>query len=94
MKVRVSENVVCKDLAGEAVLLDLATGTYFGLNEVGTRIWHLIEEHGSIEPVVRTLLDEYDASEKQARADLDALIDQLRTKGLVRIDAEQASATG
>ena len=32
-------DVVVRDLDGEAVVLDLATGTYFGLNDAGTRIW-------------------------------------------------------
>jgi hypothetical protein len=87
MRLRISDDVVFQDLAGEAVILDLATGTYFGLDPVGTRIWHLLAEHGGLEPVVAALLAEYDVPEGELRRDLAALLDELRDRGLVRADA-------
>ena len=42
--VSASDDVVAREVAGETVLLNLASGTYFGLNETGTLIWELIEE--------------------------------------------------
>jgi len=94
MKIQVSGDVVTRNLAGEAVLLDLASGTYFGLDEVGTRIWQLLGEHGSDEPVVAALLDEYDIDEARIRADLDRWVGELHGKGLVQIDEPQASEAG
>jgi hypothetical protein len=94
MAIRISDDVVFRDLAGEAVILNLATGTYFGLNEVGTRMWHLMAEHGSTKTVVETLLAEYDVEKVQLRRDLDELIRQLADRGLVTIDAEETSASG
>jgi hypothetical protein len=94
MKIQVSGDVVTRNLAGEAVLLDLASGTYFGLDEVGTRIWQLLGEHGSDEPVVAALLDEYDIDEARIRADLDRLVGELHEKGLVQIDEPQAREAG
>jgi hypothetical protein len=94
MKIQVSGDVVTRSLAGEAVLLDLASGTYFGLDEVGTRIWQLLGEHGAAEPVVAALLDEYDVDEARVRADLDRLVRELQEKGLVRIDEPQAREAG
>ena len=41
---KLSPDVVFRDLDGEAVILDLVSGTYFGLNEVGTRVWRLVDE--------------------------------------------------
>ena len=35
-------DILSRILDGEAVLLDLASGTYFGLNPVGSRVWELI----------------------------------------------------
>ena len=88
MNIRISDDVVFRDLAGEAVILNFTTGTYFGLNEVGTRMWHLVAEHGSTEKVIDTLLAEYEVEEEQLRRDLDDLVQQLIDKGLVTIDAE------
>ncbi len=45
---RISPDVLFRELAGEAVLLDLKSQRYFGLGEVGTRIWQLLDEQGEI----------------------------------------------
>jgi len=60
MRLRIADDVVFRDLAGESVLLNLSTGTYFGLDAIGTRLWHLVAEHGSSALVIETLLAEYD----------------------------------
>ena len=82
----VPEEVVFRDLSGEAVLLNLETGTYFGLDPVGTRAWHLVTECGRLERVFERLLAEYDVEPDALRADLIALFEQLATHGLVRPD--------
>ena len=94
MTIRISDDVVFRDLAGEVVILTLTTGTYFGLNEVGTRIWHLIAEQGSTEKVIEAFLAEYEVEEEQLRRDVDDLIRQLMDKGLVRTDAEETPPAG
>lgn len=94
MKIRIADDVVYRDLAGEAVILDLATGTYFGLDPVGTRVWQLLAEHGVAEDVVRALLPEYDVDEEQLRGDIDGLIRQLVDAGLVGVDDANAPAVG
>lgn len=91
MNLRISEDVVFRDIAGEAVLLNLATGTYFGLDAVGTRIWALIAEHGATDKVMEAMLAEYEVDAERLRQDLDALIRQLAEKGLVTADADQAA---
>jgi hypothetical protein len=78
-------------LAGESVLLNLSTGTYFGLDAVGTRLWHLIAEHGSTTLVLKILLTEYEVDATRLQKDLDALIEQLLAKGLLTTDAEHTS---
>ena len=89
MRLRVADNVVCRNLAGESVLLNLDTGTYFGLDAVGTRLWNLVAEHGSTALAIDTLLAEYDVDASRLRKDVMALIDQLLAKGLLTTDAEQ-----
>lgn len=94
MKVHIANDIVFRDLAGEAVILNLTTGTYFGLDEVGTRIWHLLREHGSTDPVITALLAEYAVDEGQLRDDVDDLIGQLHAKGLVRTEDSDAPSVG
>jgi hypothetical protein len=89
MHLRIAHNVIFRHLAGEAVLLDLDTGTYFGLDAVGTRVWSLIAEHGSSSLAIDTLLAEYDVDAPRLEKDVTALVDQLIAKGLLTTDAEQ-----
>lgn len=83
MRLTIPDDVVVRDLAGEAVLLHLGTGTYFGLDSVGTRIWHHLAEHQSTEAIVPLLLQEFDVNERQLRLDLEALVTQLLAQRLL-----------
>lgn len=91
MKLKVSDDVVFRILGDEAVILNLASGVYFGLDTVGTRMWQLMSEHGSTDKVVETLLDEYEVEKEQLCGDLDKLIQQLSEKGLIKADAQENS---
>lgn len=84
--IRRSPEVLFQEVGGEAVLLDLASETYFGLNAVGARIWALIGEGSSVQSIRDALVAEYDAPEDRIESDLIALTTQLRDAGLVRPD--------
>jgi hypothetical protein len=82
-EIRISKDVLAQELEGETVILDLASESYFGLNEVGTRIWALVEEGQSREAVVDTLVDEYDVERDVLEKDVSELLDQLNEAGLI-----------
>jgi hypothetical protein len=84
-RITVPESVLFRDLEGEAVLLETKTGRYYGLNEVGTRMWSLLQLHGKIEAVCRALLTEYDVPEERLREDLAQLLEALSSRGLIKI---------
>jgi len=82
--VRVPEDVIFRELDGEAVLLNLHTGIYFGLDAVGTRIWQLVElQHGSIRAVWQAMVDEFDAQPERLEQDLLAFVRELNGSGLL-----------
>ncbi|WP_263018076.1 PqqD family protein [Natronobiforma cellulositropha] len=74
------------ELEGELVILDADSGTYYGLNEVGRRIWELIDEPRSVADIERRLLEEYDVEREQVAADVRSLVDDLATRGLVSLE--------
>ena len=78
-----SEHVLFQDVGGEAVLLDLASETYFGLNEVGTRVWALLPEAASLSAIHTALCEEFDAPTDTIERDLLALAAELAQAGLV-----------
>jgi len=77
-----SEDAIFRDLNGEAVVLDLVSGAYFGLNQVGTRIWQLIEQDGRLQNVLARLGEEYEAAPQQLEHDLLDLVSRLARAGL------------
>ena len=56
------DDAVFRELDGEAVVPDMASGLYFGLDPVGTRIWQLIASDDDLRTVFDTVLAEYDVS--------------------------------
>lgn len=78
-----SKEQVSSDLAGEAVILNVDSGVYYGLDAIGARIWNLIQEPHSIQAIVEILTREYDVEEDQCRTDLILLLQRLEEEGLV-----------
>jgi hypothetical protein len=78
-----SPDVVFRDLDGEAVILDLASGTYFGLNDVGTRVWQLVAEGRSAAQIVDRVAAEYDADRATIERDVARLLDALSARRLI-----------
>jgi hypothetical protein len=81
--VRVSEQVVFRTIDGEAVLLHLDRGLYFGLDPIGTRVWEALVEHGCARPAMIALLDEYDVTRELLTRDVTRLLNELADNGLV-----------
>jgi hypothetical protein len=78
------ENLSC-DLQGEAVILNLKSGTYFGLNSLGTRIWELIREPVRVSDVHQQLLQEYEVDAGLCEAELLLFLNQLQTNDLIKV---------
>ena len=76
-------SVICRELSGETVLLNLESGVYYGLDAVGTRVWQLIMQGRTIANVCDTMLEEYDVSSDVVRADVTRLVGELRDRGIV-----------
>ena len=84
-RIVVSPEVLMQEISGESVLLDLKSESYFGLDEVGTRIWRLIERDGELMAVHAALLAEYDVDAARLERDLKELIGRLVNAGLVAV---------
>ena len=80
-----AEGQVSCDLAGEAAILDLKSGEYYGLNAVGARIWNLIQEPKAVSAVLSVIVAEYNVAPDRCERDLVALIEELAAKGLVEV---------
>ena len=81
----VTDDQLSTRLADEIVILGLRDSVYYGLSEVGARIWDLIQTRRPLGEIVAVLIEEYDVSGEEATAGLDRLIRELETRGLVAI---------
>lgn len=81
--VRISDDAVCRALGDEAVVLNLASGMYYGLNTAGLRVWQVLEQGGSLDSARDAIVAEFDVDRETAARDLEVLIDALASKGLV-----------
>jgi len=84
-KIVVSKDVVSCDLGGETAMLDMKEGVYYGLNEMGTIIWELIQQPITIQTIINTIMGEYEVDEETCFSDLVELIDQMSKNGLVEV---------
>lgn len=85
VEVKISEEVLVRHLQGETVLLDLRSQHYFGLDEVGTRIWQLLAERGETGAVVEAMVEEFDVERSEVERDLVDFLAQLEAAELVSL---------
>lgn len=87
-RVTIAPDVLVQPLEGESVLLNMESGTYFGLNRVGTRMWEAVTTAPNLAHAIQTLLGAYDVPPPTLRSDLRELLEQLVRKGLVRVETQ------
>jgi hypothetical protein len=85
-RLKLSNDALFQEIGGEAVILDLASSTYFGLNEVGARFWQLLVLDSDVKLAQETLLEEYDVSADELARDIGTLMNQLVDSGLASFD--------
>jgi hypothetical protein len=76
---------IFSEVAGEVVILHLQQGVYYGLNNVGARIWQLIQQPRTVDEVCDLIAQEFDAPKTQIERDVAALFDDLLSRGMVEI---------
>ena len=90
-KLVVTPDTLINVIEGESVLLNLKSENYFGLDQIGTRMWTLLTTSDSIQAAYEALLDEYDVSADELRKDMQDLIEKLIANGLLEVVGEQAT---
>lgn len=86
-KVQIPPQVMARQVGDEQVILDLANGTYFGLDPVGARIWQLLTDGQTLAEVCSTMLVEYEVTQETIEHDVLALVQTLVDRQLVSVAA-------
>lgn len=82
-KLTAPEYVEFKELGGEAVLLNLENEMYYGLDEIGTRMYRLLTTSDSVQAAMEAILEEFDVTPEKLEEDMVKMINDLQAHGLL-----------
>ena len=82
-RLSIPPQVMSRLVGDETVLLDLASGHYFGVDGVGKLIWESVSDGKTLAETVDAIVDEFDVEKSQAEADVSAFASQLVERGLL-----------
>ncbi|MDJ0736675.1 MAG: lasso peptide biosynthesis PqqD family chaperone [Nostocaceae cyanobacterium] len=80
-----SKEQVSSNLSGDAIILDMKSGTYYGLDEVGASIWSLIQRPKTVEEIKNAMLAEYEVEPEECEQGILSLLEDLATQGLIDV---------
>lgn len=78
-------DMLSAEIGGEAVMMSIEKGAYFGLNPVATRIWDLIEQPKTIAELIQAITDDYDVSPEQGAADVQEFVADMIKRGIAQL---------
>lgn len=84
-KLKIPDEVVFQKVGDETVLLNLKTGTYYGLESVGTRMWELVADKGTLAGIVESMLEDYEVTPEDLQRDILRLVEELQANGLIEV---------
>jgi len=80
-----TKDQVSSDLAGETVVLSMESAMYYGLDQVGSRVWELVREPIRVSEILDAIMGEYDVDADQCEADVLGFVRELAAKGLIEV---------
>ena len=84
-----TDDHISTTIAGEAIILHLDSGTYFGTDGVGARIWELVESEPTVAEIEAAILAEFDVGRERVERDVRAFVAELESAKLVTIENDE-----
>jgi hypothetical protein len=81
--VRIAKEAVSCELDGEVAILNVQTGEYYGLNEIGASVWRIMSQAHSVAEIVQEITSKYEVAWEQCEGDLLSLLGKLAKYGLI-----------
>jgi hypothetical protein len=80
-----SDDVNAAHVGEEMVMMRLESDYYYGMDDIGRRVWELLEEPMSAADLSERFMKEYKVSREECEADLLEFLIKLREEGIVRV---------
>ncbi len=84
VKYQIVEDVLSKTVDEEEVIVNLSTGTYFGLNPTGTVIWNHLKKGSDASVIFQDLVEHFDSSEEELQQDMEQFITDLLNQKIIK----------
>lgn len=81
-------DAVSNDLDGEVIILNMKTGQYFGLDEIGKEIWNLVQSPRKPDEIIEHILETYDVDPDRCENDILRLLQAMANEGLIETKYE------
>lgn len=78
-----AEGIAWREVDGDVIALGLDSSTYFGTNSSGSLLWKRLADGAERSELVSELMEAFDLDQDQAQTDVDAFVDDLRSRGLL-----------
>lgn len=85
------EEIAGEILDGEAIIINLATGSYYSMADSGALVWQAVEQHCSLDEIANRLTLHYDVPLERAREDVAAIADRLLAERIAVASETSAS---
>ncbi len=79
-----NHEILASDIDGETVMMSIKNGKYYGMDEIGSRIWSLINGENTATNIVNKLLKEFDVSREECMLDVMDFLEELKKNELIR----------
>jgi hypothetical protein len=86
-----TEDIAAKVIDGEAIIINLTTGLYYSLENVGAAVWQMVADRRSVKEMAGAISERYDVTRDRAQSDLATFVDQLLTESLIEEAVDSAA---
>jgi coenzyme PQQ synthesis protein D (PqqD) len=87
-------NWVSGKVGEELVLMNTETGSYMALNDVGTRVWEMLETPRELDEICTLLLEEFEVAPEACRAEVKQFLNELAGHGAVKLESASTAIDG
>ncbi len=78
-----NEEIVEASIDGETVMMSIDSGLYYGLDNIASRIWQILENPTPVSTICQQLIEEYDVEEQQCQQDVLAFLGNLEENNII-----------
>lgn len=80
-----NQDFYSSEIDDEAIMMNINDNSYYTVDEIGNKIWQLLENETSCEKICNRLIQQYDVSEEQCQKDTLTFLNQLLEHNAIKI---------